>query len=155
MSANTFGRAAARWFATLMLLGTTALASAGEFFEPGGVANRGYDVVAYFKDNKAVVGTPNFTATHAGSVFNFASAANRDAFVASPERYAPQYRGFCAYAAALGHKAPVDPEVFTIHNGKLYLNFNRPTETLWRKDIASYIAKADKNWPEVAKKPNP
>jgi hypothetical protein len=140
---------AVRWLAALWLTGAAMLASAGEYFEPGGVANRGYDVVAYFKDNKALAGS------HAGSVFHFASAANRDVFVTSPERYVPQYRGFCAYAAALGHKAPVDPEVFTIHNGKLYLNFNRPTEVLWRKDIAGYIAKADRNWPEVAKKPHP
>jgi YHS domain-containing protein len=135
-----------RGFAALLLWSAALFAHAGEFFEPGGVANRGYDAVA---------GSAKFTATHAGSVFHFASAANRDAFVAAPERYLPQYRGFCAYAAALGHKAPVDPEVFTLHNGKLYLNFNRPTETLWRKDIAGYIAKADKNWPEVAKKPHP
>lgn len=144
-----------RWLAAWVLSGTAALAVAGEFFEPGGTANRGYDVVAYFKDNKATPGSTQFTANHAGSVFRFASAANRDAFVTSPERYVPQYRGFCAYAAALGHKAPVDPEVFTLHNGKLYLNFNRPTEALWRKDIAGYIAKADRNWPEVAKKPHP
>lgn len=144
-----------RGFAALLLWSMALFASAGEFFEPGGVANRGYDVVAYFKDNKAVAGSPTYTATHAGSVFHFASAANRDAFVAAPERYLPQYRGFCAYAAALGHKAPVDPEVFTFHNGKLYLNFNRPTEALWRKDIAGYVARADRNWPEVAKKPHP
>lgn len=148
-------KVATRCLAGLLLLGSVTLARAGEFFEPGGVANRGYDVVAYFKDNKALAGSATFTSTYAGSVFHFATAANRDAFAASPERYAPQYRGFCAYAAALGHKAPVDPEVFTIHNGKLYLNFNRPTEVLWRKDITGYITKADKNWPAVAKKAHP
>lgn len=147
--------AAARWLAACVVLSCAALVSAGEFFEPGGVANRGYDVVAYFTDSKARPGLPDFTATHAGSVFRFATAGHRDAFQASPERYLPQYRGFCAYAAALGNKAPVDPDVFTIHNGKLYLNFNRPTEALWRKDIAGYLAKADRNWPEVAKKPHP
>jgi YHS domain-containing protein len=130
-------------------------ARAGEFFEPGGVAIRGYDPVAYFKEGKPAPGSEKFTAQYKGSLFRFASAANRDVFAASPERYAPQYGGFCAYAAALGHKAPVDPGAFTIHNHKLYLNFNKPTEDLWRKDINGFIGKADKLWPEVMRKPHP
>lgn len=137
------------------LLWASALAYGGEYFEPGGIAIRGYDVVAYFADNKAVPGSEKFTAVHKGSTFRFASAAHRDAFAANPEKFAPQYGGFCAYAAALGSKAPIDPTVFTVVNNKLYLNFNKPTEELWRKDIAGYIARADKNWPEVQRKPHP
>ncbi len=130
-------------------------ASGGDFFEPGGLAIRGYDPVAYFTDNKAVKGAENFTAQYKGSQFRFAAEANRAAFTANPERYAPQYGGFCAYAVALGNKAPIDPAAFTIVDNKLYLNYNKPTEVLWRKDIPGYIAKADRNWPEVQRKPNP
>ena len=147
-----------RWFAACVMFVISLIsgsAFAGDYFEPDGLAIRGYDPVAYFNDNKAVRGTENFTARHKGSLFRFSSAANRDAFAANPDRFAPQYNGFCAYAAALGHKAPIDPAVFTIVNNKLYLNFNKPTEELWRKDIAGYIAKADKNWPEVQRKPYP
>jgi YHS domain-containing protein len=135
--------------------GFITFASAGEFFETGGIAIRGTDPVAYFKEGRAVKGLEGFTATHKGSVFRFASAANRDAFAAAPERYAPQYGGFCAYAVAMGYKASIDPDAFTIVDGKLYLNFNKPTEVLWRKDIPGYIKKGDANWPVVSKKPNP
>jgi YHS domain-containing protein len=144
-----------RFCAACLLCIASAAAQGGDFFEPGGLAIRGYDPVAYFTDNKPVAGSERFTTIHQGSTFRFASIANRDAFAANPERYAPQYGGFCAYAAALGHKAPIDPAAFTIHNNKLYLNFNKPTEDLWRKDIVGYIARADKNWPEVRRKPHP
>lgn len=133
----------------------SASATAGEFFEAGGVAIRGIDPVAYFRENRPVKGAESLIATHRGSVFRFASTANRDAFIAMPERYAPQYGGFCAYAVALGYKASIDPEAFTIVDGKLYLNFNKPTEVLWRKDIPGYIRKGDANWPAVSKKPHP
>ena len=144
-----------RVVAACLLLMVGAAAFAGDFFGPGGLAIRGYDPVAYFQDNKATPGAEKFTSTYKGSQFRFASAANRDAFTAAPERYAPQYRGFCAYAAALGYKAPIDPTAFTIHNNKLYLNFNKATEDLWRRDIAGYIVKADKIWTEVQRKPHP
>ena len=144
-----------RGLVVLLACGFSAFAPAGEYFEPGGIAIRGTDPVAYFKENRPVKGSESFTATHRGSVFRFASAANRDAFVAAPERYAPQYGGFCAYAVALGYKASIDPDAFTIVDGKLYLNFNKPTEVLWRRDIPGYIKKGDVNWPAVAKKPHP
>jgi len=140
-------------FIAALGLATTVLA--GEFFEAGGAAIRGTDPVAYFKENRAVKGAEAYTATYKGSVFRFASAANRDAFTAAPERYAPQYGGFCAYAVAMGYKASIDPDAFTIVDGKLYLNYNKPTEVLWRKDIPGYVKKGDGNWPAVSKKPNP
>jgi YHS domain-containing protein len=153
--AGDFARNAVRLVAVLAALGFNTIAPAGEFFEPGGIAIRGTDPVAYFKENRPVKGAKSITATYRGSVFRFASAANRDAFVAAPERYAPQYGGFCAYAAALGYKASIDPDAFSIVDGKLYLNFNKPTEALWRKDIPGYIKKGDANWPAVSKKPHP
>jgi hypothetical protein len=136
-------------------LGFSTVVLAGEFFEAGGLAIHGTDPVAYFKENRPVRGLESFTATYKGSVFRFASAANRDAFAAAPERYAPQYGGFCAYAVALGYKASIDPDAFTIADGRLYLNFNKPTEVLWRKDIPGYIRKGDANWPAVSKRPHP
>jgi YHS domain-containing protein len=147
-----------RLFAACALL-TAVLFSfsafAGDFFEAGGLAIRGYDPVAYFSDNKPAQGSSKFTALYKGSLFRFSSAANRDAFAANAERYAPQYEGFCAYAAAQGSKAAVDPTAFTIVNNKLYLNFNQSTQALWRKNAQGNIAKADRNWPEVRLKPNP
>lgn len=128
-----------------------AVASAGEFYEPNGVAIRGYDPVAYFEDRRPVKGSATWTAQFQGSTFYFASAAHRDAFTADPERYVPQYGGFCAFGAAKGYKAKTDPDAFSLVNGKLYLNYSLSVRGLWQEDIPGYIAKGDKNWPDVRK----
>ena len=115
-----------------------------------GVAIKGYDPVAYFTDHAAVRGSDAFTAQYDGATFKFASAAHRDAFLADPAGYAPQYDGFCAYGTAEGHKADTDPEAFTVYQDHLYLNYSKGVAAKWRKDIPGYIVKADKNWPTVS-----
>jgi YHS domain-containing protein len=137
------------------MVSLSAGALAGAYFEKGGAAIDGYDPVAYFKQNKPVKGSTTYTATHQGSTFRFASAANRDAFVAEPEKFAPQYGGFCAYAVAGGYKAKIEPDAFTIVSGRLYLNYDQSIQRRWRRDIPGYIGKGDRNWPEVSKKPFP
>jgi len=141
----------AAFAAALALAALAANAPAGEFYEKAGVAIQGYDTVAYFKDGKPVKGSPLHTAEYQGSVFQFASKVNRDAFVADPEKYAPQYAGFCAFGTAGGYKAAVDPVAFTVVDGKLYLNYNTDVRKEWSKDIPGMIAKADRNWPEVSR----
>ena len=126
-------------------------ASAGEFFERNGVAISGYDLVAYFDEEKPVKGVPEFRAEFRGSTFQFISAAHRDAFAADPEKFSPQYGGYCAYGTAKGYKAKIDPEAFTVVQGKLYLNYSDAVQTRWLSDIPGYIEKADANWPEVQK----
>jgi hypothetical protein len=133
--------------AGLLLL---AQAMAGTVNEQGGIAIKGYDPVAYFTDHQPVLGSPDFTAEYHGATFRFASAAHRDAFLADPDRYAPQYDGFCAYGAAEGHKADIDPAAFTVTEGKLFLNYNKDVRATWTKDIPGYVAKADRNWPTVS-----
>ena len=59
-------------------------------------------------------------------------------------------RGFCAYGTAGGYQAAVDPNVFTVVDGKLYLNYNADVQKRWTKDVPGFISKADKNWPEIA-----
>lgn len=81
-----------------------------------------------------------------GARWRFASKANRDLFVADPERYAPRYGGFCAYGTSQGHKVSTDPNAFAIVNGRLYLNYNKAVQTTWNKDRVDYIAKADLQW---------
>ncbi len=150
-----FARRACHLLAALVVYGLSATAFAGEFYEAGGAAIKGFDPVAYFKENKPVKGSQAHTASHKGSLFRFASAANRDAFAAEPDRYAPQYGGFCAYAVAKGYKAKIEPDAFTIVQGKLYLNYDQRIQAEWRKDIPGYVRQADRNWPEVSKKPAP
>lgn len=135
---------------TMTLLLTSVTASrAGEFFEPNGVAIRGYDPVAYFTRGTPMQGVPEFHAVFQGSTFYFASAAHLDVFLANPEKFAPQYGGFCAYGTAKGYKASIDPAAFTVVGEKLYLNYSGTVRALWIFDIPGYVKKADHNWPAV------
>ena len=116
------------------------------------IAIRGYDPVAYFLDGRPVPGSDRYVHVWRGARWKFASQAHLDRFVAAPEQYAPQYGGYCAYGVALGSAPPIDPQAWSIVDGKLYLNFNLPTRAVWEKDIPGYIRKADANWPGVLKK---
>ena len=112
-----------------------------------GLAIEGYDPVAYFTDDKPVKGDPMYTAEHNGAVYRFASAEHRDMFNENPDKYAPQYGGYCAYGVAKGVKAAIEPEQFTVVDGKLYLNYNASVQKTWRKDIPGYLAQAEEKWP--------
>ena len=115
-----------------------------------GLAIKGYDPVAYFEDGKPEKGNPAYQFQWKGATWRFASAAHRDAFAKEPDRYAPQYGGFCAYGVSEGHTAPIDPEAWTIIEGKLYLNYDKQVRENWKKDTKGRIQKADRNWPKLA-----
>jgi YHS domain-containing protein len=129
---------------------TLGVAQAGAVNEDHGVAIKGYDPVAYFTDNKPVKGSKAHSFVYEGVTYEFASAAHRKLFVADPEKYTPQFGGFCAYGTATGHKAVIDPAAFTIVDGKLYLNYNTKVRDVWQKDEPGYINKAKEAWPTVS-----
>ena len=110
------------------------------------LAVQGHDPVAYFTEGQPVKGSADFTTEYMGAEFRFASAANRDAFVADPAKYAPQYGGYCAWAMADGKYAKGDADFWKIVDGKLYLNFNSGIQKKWNKDIPGFIEKADTEW---------
>ena len=114
-----------------------------------GAAVGGYDPVAYFTDGKPVKGSENFPAKYEGTTWRFVSAANRDAFLADPPQYAPQYGGYCAWAVSKGYTAKGDPQAWTIHDGKLYLNYDKRVRATWAKNIPDNVKKGDANWPAV------
>jgi hypothetical protein len=119
------------------------------------LAIRGYDPVAYFTDGAPVPGKSEFEHEWQRSRWRFASAAHRDLFTADPDRYAPQYDGYCAMGVAQGqgHKSEVDPEAWAIVDGKLYLTFDRFWLGKWREDISANIKQANENWPTVKEQP--
>lgn len=114
-----------------------------------GVALGGTDPVAYFTQGAPVPGLADHSAEHDGATWHFASADNKAAFEADPERFAPRYGGYCAYAVSKGGTAPTDPQAWTIHEDRLYLNFSLDVMGFWREDIPGNIMKADANWPGV------
>lgn len=136
---------------TVFLICAVSSVFAGEYFERNGLAIDGYDPVAYFTEMKPVKGSPEFHADYQDSTFHFVSAAHRDAFTADPEKFAPQYGGYCAYGMAKGYKASIDPAAFTVVGDKLYLNYSETVRSQWLTDIPGYIRKADANWPDVRK----
>ncbi|HEY7862373.1 MAG TPA: YHS domain-containing (seleno)protein [Thermoanaerobaculia bacterium] len=144
--------------AWLALVAIAALASAASAADPiytkEGLALSGYDAVAYFTDGKPVRGKAEFEHAWEGVKWRFASAANRDAFAKSPEKYAPQYGGWCAYAVSRNYTAPTDPEAWKVVDGKLYLNYDKAVRVLWEKDLPEAIRKGDKNWPAVLSRPS-
>lgn len=112
-------------------------------YEPSGVAIRGYDTVAYFTQGKPVEGSEEFATDWEGASWRFSSQENLDLFTAAPEDYAPQYGGYCAYGVAKDGLVKIEPENWTIVDGKLYLNYNDKVQGLWEKDIAGFISTAD------------
>ena len=112
-------------------------------------AIKGYDPVAYFTENKAIKGSPDFTYEHNGALWMFANELHRTAFIGDPEKYSPQYGGYCAYAVSTGKTAAIKPEFFTIVDGKLYLNYSRYIFKKWTKDKEDYIKTANSEWPKL------
>lgn len=121
------------------------------FTTPSG-AVRGYDVVAYFNQNKAIKGLEANRYSWHNADWHFATKENLEAFRKDPEKYAPQYGGYCAYGLSEGYKAPTDPQAFTIIDDKLYLNYNVKTREAWSKQSEARIEKADTNWPMIKDK---
>ena len=143
-------------FAACLALAPAVLAAPAANAEPpvytgsfSDTALQGYDPVAYFEQGEAVKGSDDFTTEYIGATFKFASAADRDAFIADPAAYAPQYGGYCAWAMADGKYAKGDARYWRIVDGKLYLNYNAGIQKKWEKDVPGFISKADTHWTEL------
>eukprot|EP00494_Astrolonche_serrata_P028960 UN29227 len=108
-------------------------------YKNSGVAVRGYDTVAYFTLGKPTEGKEAFETEWNGAKWRFASQDHLDLFVANPEKYAPQYGGYCAYGVALDNLVKIEVDLWDIVDGKLYLNYDEDVQNAWRKDISGYI----------------
>ena len=142
--------------ATKLTVGIFALALFVAAIDPvnksfTGTALKGYDAVAYFKEGRPVKGESQFRHDWMGAKWYFASAENRDQFVRDPQKYAPQFGGYCAWAVSRGYTASIDPEAWRIVDGKLYLNYSKRVQRMWEKDVAQRIDEATRNWPKLHK----
>ena len=117
-----------------------------------GSAIEGYDPVAYFEEGKPVEGDSDHSYEWMGATWYFASAENRDLFAADPEKYAPQYGGYCAWAVSQGYTAKIDPQAWTVVDDQLYLNYSKDVQKQWQEDVPGNITKADANWPGIRDK---
>ncbi|MDX1976669.1 MAG: YHS domain-containing (seleno)protein [Pseudanabaenaceae cyanobacterium bins.68] len=118
-------------------------------YTENGVALDGQDVVAYFTQKKQVAGTKQFTHKWNGATWQFSSANHRDLFAKNPEKYAPQYGGYCAKAASNGDLATTVPTAWEVRDGKLYLNYSAEAQQEWLQDTPKKIVSANQNWPKI------
>jgi hypothetical protein len=141
--------------ATFLALAALLVATAAAALSPvnkslfGGVAIEGYDPVAYFREGRPLAGSKDHTFEWNGATWRFASGENRALFAADPDRYAPRYGGYCAWAVSNGYTAGIDPAAWTIHEGRLYLNYDLEIQERWRADVPGNVAKGDANWPKL------
>ena len=146
-------------FLTSLLLTTLSALGQVDPIDKNGLAIGGYDAVSYFETNKAVKGSNQISVVWNGSTYYFVSTENKNIFEANPEKFLPQYEGYCALAVSYGKKISIDPETFKISDGKLYLFFHGESggrkinsiET-WNRNESRLLKKADQLWPDVKKK---
>ncbi|HSS63651.1 MAG TPA: YHS domain-containing (seleno)protein [Gammaproteobacteria bacterium] len=156
---NHFRTFASVFVALFALLGTSVAMAAAETNVSSGLtikgsplAVHGYDVVAYFTQGQPTIGRAKFSTEYKDATYRFASSEHLKAFEKNPEKYVPQYGGYCAYGVAVGAKFDGDPLLWKIVDGKLYLNLNEDIQATWEKDIPENITKANRNWTKIASK---
>jgi hypothetical protein len=133
-------------FLLAVMLGWSATAGEAVNVDGENLAIKGYDPVAYFTESRPTRGLADFEHVWQDARWQFANAEHLALFAQDPEAYAPQYGGFCAGAMALGWKAPIDPEAWTIVDGRLFLNYSKGGRDNFAEDPEPEIAEADQNW---------
>lgn len=119
--------------------------------DANGVGLGGHDPVAY-QAGAPAAGSPDHTAKHGGATYQFASADSKATFEAAADKHAPQYGGYCAFAASQNRLSPSDPKIFLIHDGQLLVFTNQDFLDQFKKDPAGNKQKADANWPGLVAK---
>jgi len=133
--------------ATIFIFAASPVLADKTTYQSGGVAINGYDPVGYFVDQAPVKGNSALAYTWNGTKWQFATQKNLDAFKADPEKFAPKFGGYCAYAVSRGYTAPTDPAAWSIVDDKLYLNYSKSVRARWAQDTSSNIVKGNENWP--------
>ncbi len=136
----------------VLVISVSVSAQKSEVFISNDAAISGYDAVAYFKESKPVKGKVELSYNWNNAIWYFSTKENLNDFKAAPEKFAPQYGGYCAYGTSQGHKAPTEPDAWTIVHNKLYFNYNKDVKAMWLKDTTNLIEKGDKNWPQIKDK---
>ena len=138
--------------ACLAGLSPFSVAEQGHQCAPDGLAVGGYDLVSYHQDGGPLQGSESFEIELEGLRYRFSSQANLDTFKATPDKYLPHYRGWCAATLSMGRLACPDYTNFRIENGDLLLfelaGFTNG-RTLWESDPSGFRQRADANAREL------
>ena len=114
-----------------------------------GLAIYGIDPVAYFTDRKPIVGKPEFEHRHAGAIWRFDNEGNRAAFAADPDVYMPRYGGYDPVGIARGLSTPGFPELWVVHDERLFLFYSAAARKTFLENPAAVIAAASARWAAV------
>ena len=134
-------------FATMKKISPVSWGWWGTTNTESGVALRGYDPVAYFEQETPVLGSDELTHEWGDATWHFASVENQQRFSANSEQYAPQFGGFCAFAASKGFTADPDPEAWHIEDGKLYVFADLKVRDEWVSGLAEgSLVRSQENW---------
>ncbi|MEO0827061.1 MAG: YHS domain-containing (seleno)protein [Cyanobacteria bacterium J06639_16] len=117
-----------------------------------GRALRGYDPVAYFEDGQAIPGKEAYKLEWQEAIWSFSSSDNRDTFASNPERYAPANGGYCTFGIVLSKKFDGDPQIWLIHEQKLYVFLNSDVKTTFLQDELGNFNRVSNNWPLIKDK---
>lgn len=142
---------------TIVLFVAARIAAAGQALnvDKEGLALQGYDPVGYFTEHKPIKGDPKYTAAYKGGIYYFVSAVHKKTFEGNPARYAPQFGGFCGYAASINKLAPIEVQYFQVLHGRLVMQHNEKAWKLWHEDVEGNLKKADANWPTLSQQKPP
>lgn len=134
-------------FASFIVSATVMTGCAGDpSYATENGAIDGYDAVAYLTDGEAVQGSDDFTVEHRGATWKFASAENAELFENNLDVYLPSYSGWCAAAMADGLYWQIDPEVFIVEDGRVFLFKDEGARDVFTGDTSGSIERADTNW---------
>lgn len=122
-------------------------------FHVDGVALDGYDVTSYF-DGEPRKGSSTYATEHDGVTFLFVSPEARAAFVANPQRYLPEFGGYCTKAVSTGFAAPADPEIFALKNDRLYIFSSEEVKAEFLKASRPMVAACEAKWTSQGVSPN-
>ena len=136
---------------TILLLSPAQAATSPINKQENGFAIHGYDTVAYFTQGKPMRGSSDYVAEYAGARWAFTTAEHKKLFEGDPEKYAPQYGGHCAFAAAHNALSDVDPTAWNIVEGKLYLNYGQQVARSWLGNLSTNLEKGDRFWFSLTK----
>jgi len=118
-------------------------------YEASDIAIRGFDTVAYFLEGRAIEGTEQYSTKWKGAVWQFSSAEHLSLFEKNPEKYAPQYGGYCAYGVSQNNLVKIEGTNWTIVDDKLYLNYDDSVQKIWESDIPGFISTANGKFAEL------
>jgi len=117
------------------------------------LALAGYDPVSYFVDGHPEKGSADYQASYDDATYWFKTPEHRATFVADPDRYAPQFAGYCAVTLSRGAKYEADPEAWAIADGRLYVFGSKAGVPVFRAQTVSVNEKATENWAKLRDNP--